>query len=526
MPVTITRQVQIDFGRDGTYSHALADVTSYVLSLNYSYGFSSVMQEVADSATLTLTLGNFSGDWWQDKAAATFYNLLRPGLWVRVRYAYNSTTYQGWEGRIIPPITYQANPYGERTITIVATDELEVLNTVDYMPPLSRDVTVDTEIRAALANALAYPYHEDVWVLGASTLGTNTRLPDVSARVALDTGIQQLDYVGAYSGTGRGTTVLQYIRELAASECGGRFFWDARSGKWTFFNRHHGLSDMTSTRTITQDDIQDAQVSWGEGLANKVFVNYALMTAGAAGSVVWAADNIPFRVDRGGQKEFTVRYRDSDNDALRVAAVDYIQPVAGVDWTANTNPEGGWLDLTREISVFVDWRADGAQVRLINNSPYNDAYILQFQLRATPITALDSRQTAVANADSISNNGYYPLTVNIPWANDDSRMFSYANWLLSKFDDAETRFHSVTMLAEYGDASALAALASNIGDRITVTEAWSGHNADYMIVGKQASDTGNALMMTLLLQSAATLTGWLLSISGRGELGTKTYLVF
>jgi len=526
MAVSIARQVLIDFGRDGTYGHASADVSAYVLNASFAYGFASPLEEVAPPATLALTLGNFAGEWWQDNATATFYDLLRPGLWIKLTYTYSGTAYQVWEGRLVPPVRYDANPYSGRTVTIYATDEMDALNAQDYVPPLARDTTADVEIRRALeAGALAYPYHEDCWILGASTLGVNTRLPDISGRISLEAGIETLDYAGAFSGGEGGSTAGQYLRELVASERGGRFFWDAQAGVWTFHNRRHGLTDVTSTRTITQDDIQAADVSWSAGLANRVSVNYALLQEGAASGVVWSADNVPFMIKRGESKEFWAGYRDTSNDAIRVAAVDYVLPVAGTDWTANTNPDGTWLDMTKDIAVYADFRADGARVRIINNSPYNDAYITALQLRATPLTALDNQRVERADASSISANGYYPLAITIPWISDGDLADSYASWLLLQFSNTETRFHSITVAAEHSATSALAALANDVGDRITVQETWSGHDADYFVIGKRSEDDGRVLRCTLLLRPVSTVTGWVLGVAGRSELGESTYLV-
>jgi len=241
--------------------------------------------------------------------------------------------------------------------------------------------------------------------------------------------------------------------------------------------------------------------------------------------VVWSADNVPFKIDRGEGRDFQVRYRDAGNDALQVAAVDYILPVPYTDWTANTNPDGTWLDMTKEVAVYADFRADGARVRVHNHSPYNDAYITALQLRATPLTALDGQRIEHANAGSISTNGSYPLAISIPWISDGDRADSYATWLLLQYAGTETRFHSVTLLAEASATSALAALDNDIGDRITLQEAWSGHDADYSIIGKRGEDDGRMLWCTLVLRPVNTVVGWVLAVAGRGELGTSTYLV-
>jgi hypothetical protein len=525
MTVTITRAVHIDFGRDGTYGHASADVSAYVLSATFSYGFTGMLEEVAAPAQLTLVLTNTVGGWWQDDAGAAFYVLLRPGLLVRVQYVYSGDTYTAWEGRIAVPIRYEANPYSARTVTIVATDDLDALNVQDYTPALARATTVDVEIAKVLqSGAFVNSYYEDVWVLGASVLGTNTRLPNAAARYTLETGIETLDYVGAFSGGSGGSTAGQYIRELVASERGGRFFWDAPSGKFLFFNRWHGLATTASSRTVTQADFLAAEVGWGGGLVNKVFMNYALLEEGAAGGTVYQADNLPMRLRKGETKEFKVQFSDPSNDAVKVAVVDPVLPVAGTDYVANANEGGDGADITNAMAVGVTWSANGAQWRIVNTNE-NDAYFTTLQLRGTPLTALDSQQVSDADASSISTNGYYPLTVNLPSVNDPEDAESYAHWLLRQFSATTTRFASITVLAENSATSALLALDGNVGDRITVQDTWTSHDADYFIIGRAHQDTGYQHVCTLYLRPVSTIVGWILATVGRGELGTNTYVV-
>ena len=525
MTETITRQVHIDFGRDGTYGHASADVSAYVLNASFSYGFTGVLEEVAAPAVLTLTLANPNGDWWQDVSAATLYGLLRPGLWVRVQYVYSATTYVRYYGRIQTPVRYAGGRYGPHIISITAADDMPALDAHDYAPALARNTTVDTQLLAALeSGALVDTYYEDVWVLGASLLGTNTRLPKLADRATFETGVETLAFVGAFSGTAAGSTAGQYIRELVASERGGRFFWDAPTGKYTFFNRHHGLTTLTSSRTITGADIQQADISYGGNLVNKVFVNYALLKEGAAGGVVWSYDNLPLRLKAGDVREFKVQYRDATNDALRVAAVDPILPVAGTDYVAYIDEGGTGAVMTTHVSAAATFGANDALLT-ISNSASVDVYLTTLQLRATPLTALDGQQASDVDAASISTNGYFPLQLNIPWINESEHAESYAHWLTLQFKDAATRFNALTVLAEASEASALTALDADVGDLITVQEDWANHNATYFVMGKSHMDSGTAHYCTLYLRPSATVKGWILAQVGRGELGTNTYLV-
>ena len=522
--MTLTRHVYIDFGRDGTYSHASADVTAYVESAAWQYGMNGAFEEVAQASRLYLTLRNDTGGWWQDASGGTFYGLLRPGLLVKLVYTSGGTDYTRFIGRVLPPVQYDANQFGEqRRVYITAGDPFDMLAVQEYAPRLEADVRVDTEIETVLAGGvLAVPYHEDVWVLGASQLGVNTKLPDNSSAYALDTANTTLPHTGVDAGTSAGVSALGYLQELIAAEMGGRLFYDAPTGKIVFHRRQRDWLNRTSTRTLNNDDLLGASVGWGGGLVNHVTVNYALTEEGAAASVLWEATNLPMYVGPDSPKEFRIQFRDPDNEAVRVAALDVLPMVRDLDFAGNENADGSGEGITDKLSASVTPDANGATVR-ISNGHSRGGYVTTLQVRGTPLKALDGQQAEGANATSISANGLYPMVLTVPLIDSEVTAQSYADWLAVRYGDATTRFENVSISSETNATTLAALMSAGVGDRITVEETWSDHDADYFVLGGSYQDNGFELYGSLTLTPANIKEVWIL---GTSQIGVDTVLAY
>src|SRR5947208_616842 len=60
-------QVQLDINRDSTYA---ADLTAYVLALEWNHGLAKALDSVAPPARLTMTLDNSGGEFGQEVLGA------------------------------------------------------------------------------------------------------------------------------------------------------------------------------------------------------------------------------------------------------------------------------------------------------------------------------------------------------------------------------------------------------------------------------------------------------------------------
>ncbi len=490
----ITYTIECDWARDGTFSHAQADITAYVEAFSLTAGMDDGYDEFAPPAQCTLGLVDPAGDWLPD-AGGTFAGLIGRGVLVRVRASDGVDTYTLWQGSLLDAqITIDRYADADRAhrLTLIARDPMLGLLDAEYFPPLTLDAATDTLLDAIFDSAVVfYPYSP--FILDATPLDSSTTLFD-NTFTAFEAGQTVVPFAGDNADAGRGVSAQGYARSVVATEAGGRFFWDARAGCFVLHNRHHDALE-TSALTLTAANLIDAQPRYLEDLANAITVTYAPRAVGAPGTTLYELPNVPTRLRAGEQRTFTARY--ATTEGVKVGALSLMLPVAGVDYTAvlpSTSFDSGALrrgeitltgtDATSSIAVYVEPGAASARITVTNGGAH-EVYLKRLSLRGTPLETFERASAIAQAAASIAAYGRVERNLQIDLLDDDEFAQQFAWTLAARFAAPLFRLASVSIMVEADDPVTWAALGLTIGDRVTITDSASGHDRDYLITGER-----------------------------------------
>lgn len=491
----------------------------------YATDTSFVIAADNGNGTVDVTIDNVSV-----KRSDRYDRALRKGTLIRVRTTIPvaATLFVGKIRQIQP----SAGSFNTRMLKLVADDAIEHLGAVEFAPSLMTNVTANTAIAEIFDNAvIPWPYANVYWMLGIegnSELGTTTKLYQHVA-TSFDTGSTTFEYTGDNLDRGNSIAALGFIRDLLDAEL-GRFFFNSRTNAYIFHRRHRDVLNTTVSATFTQDDLEaeNTVLSSGDDVVNHAIVHYRPRKVGAAGTVIWDATNVPISLRSREQRTFNARYRDAGNPSARVGAQNVISPLQGTDYIANTESNGTGSTLSHVIKIAIEKGAASSKITVISNYS-RTSYITTLQLRGTPITVFDKRFVESRNGDSARDHEYAQMTYDLPAVGNEDYAKDFADWTVTRFAIPIDSFKRVGFDANGTDTRMTQTLNRTIGDRITITDNWTGHAQDYFIVG-EAHDVkpgGEKTHRTSwILKLAERETFWVLGTVGFSELGQKTRLAF
>lgn len=536
MSVRANYNVYFDIGRDNTYTSASpsADVSNYVLAMQWQEGMADSYALVARPCRLQLDLLDPKGDFRPEKTTAKYYGYLKRGMLIKVTSTFQGTTRTHFIGKLVR-VEPVPELYTERPVMrVTAEDPMLLLLSAEYNPVLSTNVTVDAAITTMFdSGVIAYPYEKSYWLLDYSTLDTNTTVFE-NTITNFETAYTTLAYVGDNMGKGAATSNSQdggqraqsFIRELLASEAGGRLWWDGRTGKFKFHNRYHDAL-ATSSFTMLASQIVEGDYRFADDQATSVTVNFEQRQVGTPASVLWTHDSVPFAVAPGASRKVVARYRDPTAANARVGATDVITPFYGTDWTANLAEDGSGADAQQHVGLSIIKRAGSAEIVISNAALAPAVYIQSLQLRGTPLTTFNRGSVNVRDANAIADFGVIEKIVDVKAVDDEEFAIGVAGLHLARFREQRARFATHSMIANTDVTLMTRVLAQTIGDRYTLDHSVIGHNKDYTIVGavhKVRIGDAHEHQTTWVVKPAERELFWILQTTGFGELDDSTAL--
>lgn len=460
----------------------------------------------------------------------TYQPLMKLGTLCRLRATYNGTTTTFFTGRLVRK-TPSVGRVGNRILTLEFEDPTNDMSVGDYKPKLLEDVTVDAAIAPVFDEAkVAYPYSHAYWMLGipgCSELGETTYIFS-PASTSFDTCYTTLDFVGDISDTtGTGIQQLMFIQQMMDAECGGRFFFNPRTGAFTIHSRNRDTLNDTIAATLTDADFEASNSAMvdGDDLENQTTINYQPRAVGAANTVIWEAQGVPIQV--GVQQEYktTASFLELSLGNNRMAAKDVQQAAYGVDIVGNLESDGSGADAFNRLTYSCEINANTAEWTIKNAHGDYPVYLTTLQLRGTPITFYDPKSAVALNGDSIRENHLAQNSVSVPAISDDETAQSYADYRVAKFGTPSQHFSQIGFVANNSAARMTNMMTLTVGSRISVIDSWTGHDADYIVVGAthQMSKGGeNQHTVTLTVKPVSRETFWVLGVTGKSELGVTT----
>lgn len=489
----------------------------YHLPGKYTYYFNATSSTfaVTTSGAVDLTIDSIS------VKPVSLYAMVSEGMLGLFTATPGSMSYLGK----LATIEILPGAINRRVVVLTFTDwTLDFLD-VEYIPPLYTDVTIDEPLNDVLdSGVVTIGYVGSAgWLLGvqgASELELTTNLGGGVSSAFIDTAITTAAWVGDNSVDGKdGVSAQSFMRDLVESEVYGRFFYDPDQFMYVFHNRHRDAK-ATSAYTLTENDYEPGMSAFVKlPILNKSTVTFAPRTVGAAGAIIWSADEVPIEFGQELMK-ITARFRDPSNTSARIGATDVIQLVPGTDYIFIEPPTGFDITSLVQVSVSMKVGANSAEITLDGTKNPYPINITKLQIRGTPLTTFSQQSVTAANQDSQiayaigSEQVSYPLidTANLAQNIADFRIyrssepiaaFTRIGWVLNKDSTRQSR-----------------GLAMFVGRRITISDSWMQHNADYIVVGFRHSITfggEHTHEITCVLKPCERETFWILGTSTLGD---------
>lgn len=510
MPTTY--RVAINFNDDGDFSDPGEDISADVLEINWRLGFDAPYQSLAPPAYARITLSSPAALYSPEVTAA-----LVPGKPLRIQSDDGTTVrthFTGFISRIEP----LPGDQGAKTAVIEAESADSALRTTFVRLPPQINRRAGQIIDAVLeAVPLLRPALNGFWILGMngnSELGISTALIGSYPRSLAD---GRSTFAYAADTWAEGIPADAAVGQAAVSER-GRFFAD-RGGQLVFYDRHHTLTAITPLAAFA-DDMAGLDYVYGAEVSNRVGVTVTPRSIGAANTVLWSLE-APQVIQPGeeGVRQIIARYRDAEGRPQ--GALTVLPLLAGVDYHANTRPDGLGFDFT--ASLFVQMTAAAAAAITIRNTTAIPLYLLAgAQVRGTPLVQGDPITLEQIDWTSVTFYGSRALTFEPPFLTSVEEANDLAGFELARRKDPR----GVVRTMKLTGADVLPEmLARTLFDRITISETQTAHSADYFIIAEEHTvDLGGTRHRAeWLLESAAASAFWIIGVS---ELDQSTILAY
>jgi len=519
-------KVVLDIDRDYTFDNALDDLTDYTLEASWNYGgvtklgYVGTYAEMLPPSRSTIRLVDSTGAFNLKNTSATYHGKLKRGVLVRIQALSvfdlldsDGDTLVDSDGDTLTDVLqykqlaehriYKVDgtgklPDGARMITIYAEDPTANWSQQKYIPRLQTNVRIDEIITDTIDDStLPYPYPlsgavVDIAIVNESAVEYSSNFVDFNqARTTLD-------FAGDVEP--RDSTVMAHLVQHLTAEGGGRLFW-SRDAKMVFHDRYRDFTQTTAI-DLTDDDIDEAMGENGAQVANHITVNYAVRELGTPATKIAEATNLPIKVEQGSYRNFRLPFRSFTTDQ-RIASDTVITPVVGTDVICYDGETSGSVD---NDLIYVDVHRTGAreiQLQINNPSPFGDPrskdrWIHTLQVRGTPLVQYDRQSAVVFDAESIQDNGKYPLELDYAVIDDADFAESLGLYTLKRYATLVDTIGSITMTVHDGNIPDLYYI--DIGSILHIDSTQENVDEEFVVIGQEwqmIADNSQRSMVTI-----------------------------
>lgn len=415
----------------------------------------------------------------------------RAGIAVRVSFMLYDTTTPKWLGTIYDIDVDFGTTKNQKT-HITCFDYIynltkHKLNLVEYVT----DVRGDEIITQILANMKVQPVSTD-FAVGTSTFATG--FDSISSSTSAIGEIQAVtvsEFGYCYLKHNRTSDeILVWENRLSrndrktiskvsvAPEYNG-FLLNDTGG--FILNDTGGFLLLTDLKDISLDDsMVDADYAHGENLSNRVIAEFHPKKVGDSVETLFTL-NSPIKITAGATiTNYKITYRDPNGAATKVCGKDMLTPVAGTDYSMNTERDGTGTDITASLVVSVTFGSEGAVYSFTNNNA-SDGYI-SLIARGYGIFDYDTIERIFEDTALQDESGVRELTLDLPYQTDPTLFDALGNIVLNQYKRPESELPSVTFWTKDNDFAQIF-IQADCGDRVNLTETQTSISEDYFING-------------------------------------------
>jgi len=516
----------LDIDRDYTFDNALDDLSEYTLEASWNYGgvtklgYVGTYAEMFPPSRSTIRLVDSTGAFNLKNTSATYHGKLKRGVLVRIQALSvfdlldsDGDTLVDSDGDTLTDVLqykqlaehriYKVDgtgklPDGARMITIYAEDPTSNWLQQKYIARLQKNVRIDQIISDTIDDStLPYPYPlfgavVDIAIVNESAVEYSSNFIDFNqARTTLD-------FAGDVEP--RDSTVMAHLVQHLTAEGGGRLFW-SRDAKMVFHDRYRDFIQTTAI-DLTDDDIDEAMGENGAQVSNHITVNYAVRELGTPATKIAEATNLPIKLEQGSMREFRLPFRSFTTDQ-RIASDTVIPPVVGTDVICYDAETGGNVD-NDLIGVYVS-RTGAREIVFSVHNPSTfgdprskDRWIYTMQVRGTPLISYDRQSAVIFDAESIQDNGKYPLELDYAVINDADFAESLGLYTLERYATLVDTIGSITMTVHDGNIPDLYYI--DIGSILHIDSTQENVDEEFVVIGQEwqmIADNSQRSMVTI-----------------------------
>lgn len=381
---TLAWDVSFDWNGDGIFE---SNESHHLIGVKVTRGRQGMLNENGEgfreipTGRAVLTFNNWDGRYDAWNTASPIYPLVNYGVEVRIRVRKmdSATVYPIMRGVVtgISPSGYGSNP----TVDITVLDGLAYLRNTYSRVAMQQNITVDQAIKLVLAGA------KYKW-------GVN-----------LDSTAETIKYWWS-SGN---TLAMSELEKLSVSFMG--YFFADRENRGRFIARGTPyLQVVTLEQEQLLKDVGNPQPY--DIYRNVIRLKVHPRTQASTGTIFLLQGEVP-SIPAG---EELVIFGDYSYNGDKVPAVNVITPVAGTDYTLNSQSNGSGTNLTSQIAVsFYDF-GDTFKIKMKNNSA-SLAYVTLLKVRGNAIYETDTADiTYPSDIETIAQPR--ELFVDLVWQQD------------------------------------------------------------------------------------------------------------
>jgi hypothetical protein len=456
--VTFTRRVEAQVITAGVWTDISDDIARQGGDAVHHYGIDGnmPMDLTAGPGRLTFQARNDAN---RGRLAGRFtfghlncYHNWHDGTPIRVVYTYNGKQTVRWRGKVADA---DADPI--RSVRAACTWSAAIT-----WPTSSRRIFAPSPCRADRRRPLGLPPILDA-------VPTDAQPPARSLDTAVDSYTFSLDRIGESSKAASAIATWTRAASGSASSTG-----PARSptsaAKRACWPRRSPRSPMMTTAAVPGLDAPSRR----DGRFNVVRGTYHPKRT--ASTTLWQFAGSTLQQIRPGETgiEIWTPYRDSNNLDRLIGASSVTAPASGTDYISNTLSDGTGTVNTADLTVSCTGYATTAKWTLGNPSGADPCNLTTWKLRGTGIFD-EGAQTVEAR--STQPYGERVLTLDFPYQDSRAITQGLCDLILTQREDLQAQPRSIEFIANKRAALMQLAMDVEVGDKLTLTNAYTGLNA-------------------------------------------------
>lgn len=487
-------------------------MTADVLSANWKLGKTSWREVMPAEGTVNLTLDNSARKYSPEYSSSPLYGVGQKLLFTIDGRADSSSAWvrlwAGWITNIRPQ--YGKNP--GKTAEMTCEQGMFRLAMLKYLNAVSGTQTADTVISDVILRGYQSAVTPLQFLNNRSGLSAGYFV-DPAVIMSLDSGVSALEIND--EAWGREGNARAVIQDLLTIERG--WFFIARDGVVTFYNRHHYVDPALTPATAAvslDSDATSADYVYGDTYHNTIRVNYKPQTT--ENDILWSSRR-EIVVRAHAERQLGITLETDESNKLSAADISAFGTSGTHSSYTATNGTG---DYSASVTVSVPTLQNGEGILQISN-PLSHSVRVAVTLRGERKISSGGETVTVTDAAGVAG-GVYEKQESVKLIQADDEALNYAQFLLNMYRDTVGQFLSYRPKIS-GTANYSRVLDMGIGSKVAVSEYQTAHAGTYIIAGEAHDYTPGLLNTTFTLEPLFRRgnTPW---IVGTSVLGTNTYL--